>query len=163
MSISVSVGTGQTESGTAITPLALAPAAYRASVNDPGLTLLQNVSNALDQPNTVRYSVTDVADVFKGTGVDPIEGQRTVGKSVLVQVTETLKVTDSEGVLPTRYLPLSVHMVLKFPVDDQISGTILQAAIARLVGAIDRGTFGVDDVLSALAHGVTDLPAYASA
>lgn len=161
MAITVETGTGQTSSGTALTPLAPAPGGYGFTVDDPGQSVAKNVINALDQPNTLRVSVSNVADVFKGSDAAAVAGQRTDGLSALVQITETWKVTDTvTGAV--YYLPISAHFVLKVPIDANITGAALEALVARLVGAVDRGTVTMDDVLDQIIHGVTHLPEFAS-
>lgn len=159
MAITVETGTGQTTSGTALTPLAPDAGSYGYTVDDPGQAVMKNVVNALDQPNTVRCQVATVADVFKGSDVAAAAGQRTDGLSILVQITESWKVTDSVTG-DVYYLPISAHMVLKIPVDANITGALLQALVTRLVGSLDRGAADVADSLTSLSHGVVRLPEY---
>jgi len=159
MAITVDTGSGQTASGSSLVPLAPIAGGYGYTVDDPGQSVLKNVVNALDQPNTLRFSVSAVNDVFKGSDAAPIAGQRVDGLSVLAQVTETWKVTDSvTGVV--YYLPISAHMVIKVPVDANITGAALQALVARLAGSIDRGGTDMAETLTSLIHGVTHLDEY---
>lgn len=162
MSITVETGTGQTSSGTALTPLAPAPGSYGFTVDDPGQAVMKNVVNGLDQPNTIRYSLATVADVFKGSDVSAAAGQRADGLSILAQITESWKVTDSVTG-EAYYLPVSAHMVLKVPVDANVTGALLAALVARLAGALDRGTTDMAEVLTSLSHGVVRLPEFAGA
>jgi len=159
MSISVDLGTGQgVSSGTTVTPLAPTPGSYGFSVDDPGNTVMKNVVGGLDQPNAIRYSVTPVADVFKQSDLTAAAGQRTDGVSVLVQVTESWKVTDSVTG-EVIYLPVSAHCVLKVPLNAEVTGARAAALMARLLGALDRDdSGGIDDSLDSIMHGVTRLP-----
>jgi len=164
MSTSLDLGTGQaTSSATAVTPLAPTSGAYGFAIDDPGNTIMKNVTGNLDQPNAIRYSVTPVADVFKQSDLTPRPDQRTDGVSVLVQVTESWKITDSvSGEI--YFLPLSAHMVLKAPISAEITGTRLAALVARLVGALDRdASAGINDSLDSIMRGVTRLPETTSA
>lgn len=152
-------GSGQDNPGTALTPLAPVAGSYGYTVDDPGQAVMKNITNALDQPNTIRCSVSTVADVFKGTEVAPTANQRTDGLSILVQVTESWKVTDMATTAVIQ-LPVSAHMVIKIPVDANITGSHLEGLVLRMIGALDRGEFTVADSLTSLSHGVVRLPEF---
>lgn len=164
MSITVETGTGQgVSSATTLTPLAPTAGSYGLAVDDPGKTVLQNVVGGLDQPNKLIYSVTSIADAFKQTDASPASGQRIDGLSALAQVTETWKVTDTvTGEI--KYLPVSCHVVVKVPIDAEITGARVAALLARCVGSLDRDTAGgLDDAFDSILHGVTHLPETTSA
>ena len=162
MSISVLTGSSQTTAGSAVTPLAPAAGSYGVAIDDPGQTVLVAVDGDLDTPNRIRYAVTNVADVFKGSDASPKSGQRVDGLSVLCQVTETWKVTESETG-SSYYLPMSAHLVIKLPIDANISSTDLAGLVARLVGTLDRGEKGIADNIASLTRGVTHLPEFDAA
>jgi hypothetical protein len=159
MSLSLTIGTGQTSESTLDrTPAYPAVGDWIHSKDDPGESILVYAAGDLTQPNSIRHAVSSVADVFKGTGVAPIAGQRTEGLSILTQVIETWKVS-GDGITPY-YLPVSAHYVLKIPVDGLVTGTVAAALLDRLIGASARsGADAVDVGLSQLLHGVTHLEA----
>lgn len=159
MSITLATGSMQTINSSTAPRLIQTPAgaASAYSVDDPGNAVVTNIAGALDQPNTIRYSVNAVADVFKQSPVNPSPGQNPAGVNILVQVNEVWKVTDTD--LGERLLPVSGHFVLKLPTDAAITATAVAALIDRVVGSsmrADNGTLetGVDFLL----HGVTRIP-----
>lgn len=158
MSITLATGTMQTV--LAATPRVIeAPAGSKGaySVDDPGNAVVTNVVGALDQPNTIRYSVNAVADVFKQSPVNPSPGQNPAGVNILIQVNEVWKVTDTD--LGERYLPVSGHLVLKLPTDSAITATAVAELIDRVVGATVRGEAGtLETGVDFLMHGVTRIP-----
>jgi len=157
LSVTMATGTAQTVTGAAVTPLAPAAGDYSYLVDDPGMAILKNVSAALDQPSTIKYGVSPAPDMFKNSEATPITGQRLDGLNILVQVNEVWKVTDTD--LGIRYLPVSGHMVLKVPIDEQVTAAAVAALGNRVIGATVRGISGtVSDGLDLLLHGVTRIP-----
>lgn len=157
MSVTLAIGTAQTVSGAAVTPLAPAAGDYAYSVDDPGSAILTNVAGDLDQPGTIKYSVSRAPDMFKNSDATPVSGQRTDGLNILIQVNEIWKVTDTD--LGVRYLPVSGHVVLKVPIDEEVTAATVAALMNRVHGAVVRGTSGtVADGIDLLLHGVTRIP-----
>lgn len=159
MSLSSASGTGQTLSGTPGTTIP-APAVSIWSViqDEPGETIYKNISGGLDQPNKIRLGFSSIADVFKGTEATPVAGQRTNGYSILVQVTEVWKVTESTtGAV--YYLPVSAHSVYKLPSDVMVTSAGFAGLSGRLMGATLRSASENQTVgLGKLLQGVTRLP-----
>lgn len=158
MSVSLATGTmqnAQTAASRTIMTPAVAEAAY--SIDDPGNAVIVNVAGALDQPNSIRYSVSPVADVFKQSPVNPGVGQNPAGVNILIQVNEVWKVTDTD--LGERLLPVSGHIVLKLPTDAQVTASAVGSLIDRVVGAVARDVDGtLETGLDFLLHGVTRIP-----
>lgn len=156
-------------SGTAITETSLdadylnlarpATSSFNYLKDDPGESILVNVVGGLDQPEQIRYSVTSVPDIFKASPVNPIAGQRPDGISVLVQLTQVLKVTPETEGAPVRYLPVSAHMVLKLPIDPDIDSGVITNLVSQLVGSVCRNQMEtLGEAYLPLLHGVTRLP-----
>lgn len=138
MAIALSTGTGQSTNVTAAQTL-LMPAVgnYRLLSQKPDEAVFVYASGALDQPNKLRHAVQKVSNAFANTGVAPDSGQRTEGLSLLSQVIETWKVEDAANTaFNPYYLPVSGHMVLKFPQDALITSTVLEAFMRRVFGSI---------------------------
>jgi len=85
MALSLATGTGQASNCAAQTPLYPTTASYVVDKDEPGESTLKNVVGTIDQPNVIRFAVSSVTDLFKGTGVLPISGQSTEGLSILIR------------------------------------------------------------------------------
>lgn len=159
MAITLATGTAQALATPTHQPLAPNVGSFKYSKDDPGESILMNVAGALDQPNSIRYGVTRIADVFKGSPAAPVAGQRVDGNSFLVQLAETWKVYDgADTSVQPYYLPVSAHMVLKLPVDALVTGALVETLLLRLLGAIQRNaTDDLDVALTPLLHGITNL------
>jgi len=160
MSLGVATGTSidQPVSETYLLPFRPAPDSFLYESDEPGESVLKNIVGPVDQPERIRYAVSNVADVFKGTGVTLAEGQTPAGISVLTQVTQVWAVMELGGPV-LRYLPVSAHFVLKLPVDPFATAGNAASLLAQLVGAVARDdtTSYISDDLGALLHGVTRL------
>lgn len=160
MAIQLVTGTGSTLS--IPTQVGKAPAvapAFAYSKDEPGESVYTNVNASLDQPNSLRFAASPVADMFKNTGLTPGSGQRKDGLSYLWQVNEVWKVNDGAdtSVVPY-YLPISAHVVLKFGYDALVTAAVLRDLVLRLLGAPCRnGTDAFDVALGPVLHGITRL------
>lgn len=141
MAITVSQGTNVTASTVALAQAFPTIGSYAYSQDVPGQSIFTNIANAVDQPNFIRTSVTEVADVFKKSSAVPVPGQSTAGVSVLNQLIETWKVADDGGgTFPPKawYLPVNAYMVISMPIDVNITDAMMTALVARLAGASCR-------------------------
>lgn len=153
--MAITTGTGLTQTATSPFPTHPRPAVDFAWVKDePGEAIERYVAGSLEQPCKIRYAYSEIADIFKGTGVDPVDGQRIDGISILVQLTEVW--TDTEGL----YLPVSAHFVVRFPVNSEITDDVVGAFITRMLGGLYRDVG--DTIITGIAPlmvGVTRLDA----
>lgn len=159
MAITLATGTAQALATPTHQPLAPDAGAFAYSKDDPGESVLMNIEAALDQPNSIRYAVSKVADVFKGTPATPNQGQRVDGNSHLVQLNEVWKAyDDADTSVVAEYLPVSAHLVLKLPTHALITGALVETLLLRLLGAVQRNaTDDLDVALAPLLHGITNL------
>lgn len=160
MALAIGYGTGQTGSAaTAVTPKVLNVLNWRYLSEEPGESVYVNTAGALDQPNSIRHGYSVVRDVFKNSPVDPIEGQRVDGISILCQVNEVWKVYDdaSTSVTPL-LLPASAHFVLKLPINALVTSTSAVGILNRLMGSFYRSVDTAQaDAFAPLLKGVTSL------
>lgn len=157
MAIALVTGSGQTidHVGSPVTPLT-SDAGYVLSTDTPGMSILKNTAAPLDQPNTIKYSVTSVSDMFKNTDLTAIEGQQGVqGINYLVQVLESWAMRD--GIAdPVALLPVSAHVVLKLPLHSAVTAVAVHGLIQRLLGAIvGQGGANLADGLAPTIAGIT--------
>lgn len=136
MALSLSTGSAQTSVGATLTPLYRPAASYVCSRDVPGESIFANSAAALDQPNTVRFAVNTVADMFKGSDLNVVENQVKSGLSMLAQVTEVWKVDDAADALASLYYPASAHMVIRVPNDALVTSTVVADFVRRLLGTV---------------------------
>lgn len=136
MALALSTGTAQTSAGASLTPLYRPAASYVCSRDVPGEALFVNSAGALDQPNTVRFAVQTISDLFKGSDLTPSEYQTRSGLSMLAQVAEVWKVDDAADALASLYYPASAHIVVKVPNDALVTSTVVADLVRRLLGAV---------------------------
>lgn len=125
---------------------------YRVKSESTSEVILCNITTPLDQPATIRYGYSEIANIYKNSSInsDFISGPRK-GANLLAQITETVKVTDSVDASFSQYLPVSAHLVLKVPQSAYIDSTQMQRIIQRLLATLY--TNGVPN-LPALLKGV---------
>lgn len=157
MAITLDTGDSQANAAVAAAPLHLDADAFKLLKDDPGECQLANVAGTLDQPNTIRYSVQPIADIFNAAPIDPDADQRRDGHSYLIQVNETWKKYDAADTSVTPvYFPASAHMVLKLPVDALVTADVAKLLVRRLLGALTMSaTDSIEDGLGPLLVGVT--------
>lgn len=115
---------------------------YAVRTNEPDNVIATNLTATQGLPEKFRWSYSEVADVYRGTSVEPaLRTQMKKGTQVLCQLTENWIVTDSEDKTYMSVLPVSAHIVLKVPNSTVISAENIQALIGRLIsGLYDTGS-----------------------
>lgn len=145
MALALSTGTAQVTTGAALTPL-FRPTSYFCSRDVPGEAIFTNKSATLNQPNTIRFAVQTIADMFKGTEVPVGASQVRSGLSMLAQVNEVWKVDDAADALASIYYPASAHIVIRVPNEELVTSTVVADLVRRLLGAV---LLDADDTLAA--------------
>lgn len=118
--------------------------------------VLTNITSPLDQPEILRYSIEDINDIYSGTTINPsFMSQSKKGFSLLVQLNEVVRVTDSANPSFTLDLPVSVHAVIKAPKNRFITAAMLQSLHCRLLGAFftTEDTTNSPDMLARMIRG----------
>lgn len=91
-----------------------------------------NKTSPIDQLETVRVQASEIADVYKGTSIDPsVYAASRKGLSVVAQVNDILRVTDSVDTTYQVDLPISCHMVIKVPQNSMITADNVMAVVGR--------------------------------
>jgi len=105
--------------------------------NQAGLADLSNLTSPTDAPNTVRFSLNPISDIYKGTPVtDAYKSPNKSGFSLLSQCNVVATITDSEDATYRVDLPLSAHIVLKAPYDANITTAHLVTISNRALGGL---------------------------
>jgi len=94
---------------------------------------LVNEKSPFGTPETIRFAVDRVSNVYTGTGIEPgtYAGVKS-GVSALVQLNDVLIVLDGDGNVIN--LPVKAHLVVQVPNNENITVDVLNTAFSRLVG-----------------------------
>lgn len=127
---------------------------YRVREDEPDHVVITNLTAPQGKPESYKFAYTDVADVYKGTDIEPaLRTQTKRGVQCLVRLDETWRVTDESDPTYEVALPVSAHLVLKIPNSDMITSEQVQYLVGRLIsGLYDTGSTELDR-LTALLRG----------
>lgn len=106
---------------------------WKIKGDEPGTVVATNLTSPLNAPETFRFGSQDVADVYKGTGIDPsFYAPSRRGVSILAQLNEVWTVTDSADASYEVALPISAHIVIKVPNNENITPAMVQTLLGRV-------------------------------
>lgn len=89
---------------------------FRVKQNGPNELVLTNLTSPVDRPETIRIARSEVSDIYKNTDIAPaVQSPSKRGINLLIQINQTVKVSDSVDADFVQYLPVSFHAVAKFP------------------------------------------------
>jgi hypothetical protein len=101
---------------------------------------ITDVAADMDTPRIVRYAAQDVANVYSGTDIDPSAyAPVRRGKSVVIQTTLNVKVTDTNDPSLHILLPVQIHTVVKMPITDQLNADQMNEILRDHFGDIVVG------------------------
>lgn len=131
------------------------PADYRVKMDEPDEMRLVNVTSPLDRPETIRIARNDVSDIYRGTSIErSVQSVQKSGVSVLCQLTDIYKYSDtSVADAQEEYLPISGHIVLKFPKHEAMTASVLLDFVKRLLATLYPTGSTSDSRLSAIIRG----------
>lgn len=126
------------------------------SVQKNGTTdvTLTNLTCPIDQPEKFRFAISDIANVYTNTGIDPsVWGANRQGQSVLIQLSEVLSVTDSTNPEFRVDLPVTCNITFKAPKSSYVTADSLLTLLGRAVsGAFVTGST-TNEGITRLIHG----------
>lgn len=127
---------------------------YRIREDEPNNVIVTNLTAPQGKPETFRWAYSEIADVYKGTDIEPaLRTQTKRGVQVLVKNDETWRISDSEDPTYEVALPVSAHLVLKIPNSDMITSEQVEYLVGRLIsGLFSTGSESLDR-LTALLRG----------
>lgn len=113
-----------------------------------------NLTTPIDRPERFRWSISDIANVYSKTDIDPsVYSPSRKGVSVLCQLTEVFSTTDSTDSTFRVDSPLSMHLVLTLPATEFLTADMVQTALGRLIsGLYETGALSTER-LQALVRG----------
>lgn len=116
---------------------------FHVSRDVPGEVVMTNTTSPLDREESIRFSITNVKDIYTGTSVDPAYfAPSHQGISLVIQVNDTWRYEDA--VDPTAQaidLPITSHIVIKAPKTSYIDADNYLSIVKRAVSlAFDTGS-----------------------
>lgn len=118
-----------------------------------------NQTSPVDQQESIRVQASEIADVYKGTAIDPSAyAPSRQGISVLAQVNDILRVTDSVDTTYQVDLPISCHIVVKIPKNANITAANVQTVVGRAVGLLFNTNDDTTSRIAALMRGACTPP-----
>lgn len=125
---------------------------FKVKSNEPGEAIITNLTSPLSFPEKFRFGVSEVTDVYKGAGLDSsLFAPSRRGVSILGQVTEVWTVSDSTDATYQVALPVSAHIVIKVPNNENITPLMVQTLIGRLLsGLYETGSTGTTRIAGLL-------------
>jgi hypothetical protein len=130
---------------------------YRVKSSTAGEVVVTNLTSPVDRPERFRIAFSEVANVYSGSGIDPTcYAPSKKGVSVLIQLTDIYSVTDDTDASYRVDLPVSAHLVLKIPSNENITSDAIQALVGRLVsGLYDTGSEETTRIVSLIRGSLT--------
>jgi hypothetical protein len=99
-----------------------------------------DIEQSLEAPRTVRYASQDVANVYSGLDIDPSAyAPVRRGKSVVIQTSLNVRVTDTTDPDFLVLLPVQVHTVVKMPVTNYLTAENMNLILRDHFGDIVDG------------------------
>lgn len=122
---------------------------FAVTRDTPDEVVITNTTSPIDQPETIRFGYTTVADVYRNTGIDPsVAAVSKRGASIVIQLNDILRVScgSETSCSPVQFdLPISTHIVVKVPINQYITADLVKQEVLRNVAAL----FGTGEVTSA--------------
>lgn len=128
---------------------------FRVKSDEPNEAIITNMTSPIDRPETFRYALSTVADVYKGTGIDvAYRSPSSKGLSLVCQLSDIYDLYDETVDDPKeQYIPLQGHIVLKMPCNEAISSATIKTFLGRLVAGLFSTGVVNDARLAALFRG----------
>jgi hypothetical protein len=125
---------------------------YAVVSDTPNECRITDVAAPLETPRVVRYAAQDVTNVYSGLDIDPSAyAPIRRGKSVVIQTSLNVKVTDTTDPSFLILLPVQIHTVVKLPVTSYLSSDNINLILRDHLG--DIITSGNEDRLPRLLRG----------
>lgn len=128
---------------------------FRVKVNNPGKEVkLTNITCPTDRPEVIRIAYSDIPNVYSGTGIETaVTAPTKRGVSILSQITSVTSVTDSVAPDYRIDLPLSCHLVIKVPANENITADDVLVVVGRLLSSLFDSGVSTTSRLEAILRG----------
>lgn len=131
---------------------------YAVKADEPTECILVETTSPADQPSSIRYAIQNVADVYSGSDVDPVnKAASKKGKSVVVGIRNILRVTNDTTGEFVDY-PVKCNISFTFPISANLdatdvgkvcsraAGLIIEPAGAAIINRLMRGSLKPSDI-----------------
>lgn len=110
---------------------------FAVKENGGNSVVLANTSSPMGWPETLKFQIQDVANIYNNSDVDPVlYAPSKKGKSLLCSINDTIKVgTGADAVM----YPISAHFVLKFPNTADVETADIMTVAKRMVALAFNG------------------------
>lgn len=127
---------------------------FKVKSDMPGEAVITNLTSPVVYPEKIRFSSTDVVNVYSGSSIEPsLYAPTKHGVSLLAQISEIWKVTDSADPTYEVALPVSAHLVIKVPNHELVTPAAIQVLLGRLVSTLYETGSDETTRISALLRG----------
>jgi len=127
---------------------------FAVKSDSPGEARIVNTTTPIDRPETLRFAYSEIKDVYANTSIDTSAyASSRKGVQVLVQLTDVYALTDDTDASYRVDLPVSAHLVIKLPANENISSADVLGLANRLVGGLYDNQVVNSDRISALLRG----------
>lgn len=116
---------------------------FSVKTDTPNEVVITNVTSPLDQPETIRFGIQNIRDIYNGTSVDPTAmSVARQGVSLVVQLNDILRVTPEESSTSCccgegfQDYPISTHIVIRTPVASPITADVVLSVVKRNIAAL---------------------------
>lgn len=113
---------------------------YATKTSVPGDVVLVNTTTPIDQPEYLRFGIQEIANVYANTDIDPsFYAVSKKGSSLVVQVKDVLRVTDTADPNFIQDLPVEAHIVMRVPKSPYVTADMVQTVVNRAIAALFDG------------------------
>lgn len=107
---------------------------YAKTKDVAGEAIITNLTSPTDCPETLRFSTSAIADIYKNSGITPeFRSPSKRGFTLLCQNRAVYTVTDTLDPSYRVDLPIEAHIVIKAPSDANITSDMLVYLLGRTV------------------------------
>lgn len=123
---------------------------FRIKSNQPGEATLVNLTSPVDRVEQIRVAFSNIANIYNGSSIEASLAAPTKrGVSVLCQVTDVISITDDTDADYRIDLPVSYHLVIKIPVNENLTSALIQEGVGRMVSILfDTGSTALTRIQS---------------
>lgn len=127
---------------------------WKVKHDEPNQLIVTNLTSPISFPETFRFGCQEVADVYKGSKVDAtLYGPSKRGVSILAQLNEVWTVNDSTDATYQVALPVSAHIVIKVPSNENITPAMIQTLLGRVTSGFYNTGLATTERLQAMLRG----------
>lgn len=125
---------------------------FKKKEDEPKEAMITNLTSPISFPEKFRFGITEIADVYKGAGIEPgMYAPTRRGTQILSQVTETWTVTDSSDATYQVALPVGCHVIVRIPNNENITPAMVQTLVGRAVsGLFETGSLSTSRLAAML-------------